>query len=337
MKNNNNFDFLRFVFALLVVISHSFPLSGVSETNQWIYQVTDGQIVLAQIGLSGFFVISGYFIFQSLERSNTILNYFKKRLLRIFPALLVVILLTMILVPFVYEGEIYFLENEEVYTYIPNNLSLYAFQSGIKGVFDHNAYHAINGSLWTIKYEFSLYIALALLFFFRKQKTFVGSALFIVYTIFSVFFIFGLNRFGGSSFFGLYGVHLLNLGTFFIGGSLLASLGFENIQHKIIIMILSMLVLVLSLYFHCYDFVKHLFFPIVILCIGFIPLPFISAFRRFGDASYGVYIYSFPIQQTLMYFYRMNTYTLMCTSVVLSVVFGYLSWHLIEKRALHFK
>ena len=78
MNKNNNFDFLRFLFALLVVISHSYPLSGSSESSQWIYQVTNGQIVLAQIGLSGFFIISGYFIFQSLKRSNSIIDYFKK-------------------------------------------------------------------------------------------------------------------------------------------------------------------------------------------------------------------------------------------------------------------
>ena len=170
MNKNNNFDFLRFLFALLVVISHSYPLSGSNESSQWIYQVTNGQIVLAQIGLSGFFIISGYFIFQSLKRSNSIIDYFKKRFLRLFPALIVVLFLTMVLAPFVYNSETPFFQNAEIYTYFPNNLSLYHLQPSIKGIFDTNSYHAINGSLWTIRYEFSLYIALSLLFFFRKQK-----------------------------------------------------------------------------------------------------------------------------------------------------------------------
>ena len=64
MNKNNNFDFLRFLFALLVVISHSYSLSGSNESSQWIYRITDGHIVLAQIGLSGFFIISGYFNFK---------------------------------------------------------------------------------------------------------------------------------------------------------------------------------------------------------------------------------------------------------------------------------
>lgn len=337
MTKNNNFDFLRFLFALLVVVSHSYPLSGDNESSQWIYKITNGQIILAQIGLSGFFIISGYFIFQSLERSKDLLDYFKKRFLRLFPALAVVLILCLILVPFVYEGNVSFLKNIPVYTYVPFNLSLFGFQSSIKGVFDTNAYHAINGSLWTIRYEFSLYIALALLFFIRIQKQLVTFMLLVVFTIFLLLYTFCLNRFGGSSLFGLQGIHILNLGTFFISGSLLASLQFEKIKHKTVILGISILILVLSLYFKCYESVKHLVFPIVVLLIGFIPLPFICTFGKFGDMSYGIYIYSFPVQQTLMYYYKMDTYSLLIYSVLLSIGFGYISWHLIEKRALKYK
>lgn len=333
----NNFDFLRFLFAILVVVSHSFALAGVGESYQWLSKMTNHQINWASIGLNGFFVISGYFIFQSLERSKDLLDYFKKRFLRLFPALFVVLLLTIVLAPLVYKSEIPFFKNNAVYTYLPNNISLYNFQSSIKGIFDGNAYHSINGSLWTIRYEFSLYIAVALLFFFRTQKQLVTVILLFVFTIFMLLYIFCLNRFGGSSLFGLQGLHILNLGTFFISGSLLASLQFEKIKHKSVIFGISVLILMLSLYFNCYDSVKHLVFPIVILLIGFIPLPFIRAFGKFGDMSYGIYIYSFPIQQTLMYFFKLKTYELLIFSVMLSIVFGYLSWHLIEKRALKYK
>jgi peptidoglycan/LPS O-acetylase OafA/YrhL len=170
MTKNNNFDFLRFLFAIFVVISHAYPLSGGSETSQWIYQITNGQIVLERLGLDGFFIISGFFIFQSLQRSRGLLDYFKKRILRLFPALLVVLLITLIVVPFIYEGKIPIYKNTQVYSYLPNNLLLYNFQPVIKGVFDNNPYHAVNGSLWTIRYEFSLYIAIAVLYFFKNDK-----------------------------------------------------------------------------------------------------------------------------------------------------------------------
>ena len=64
---SNNFDFLRFIFALLVVISHSYPLSGNSENAQWIYRLTDGQMNYASLGLNGFFIISGFFFYKVLR------------------------------------------------------------------------------------------------------------------------------------------------------------------------------------------------------------------------------------------------------------------------------
>jgi peptidoglycan/LPS O-acetylase OafA/YrhL len=224
-----------------------------------------------------------------------------------------------------------------VYTYLPYNLSLYGFQSSIKGIFDTNSYHAINGSLWTIRYEFSLYIALALLYFCKKQKQLVLFFIILTFVLFFVFYNFYLSRFGGSSLFGLLGLHLLNLGTFFVAGSLLACLQFEKIKNKGLFLTISVLILVLAMKFNCYDSVKHIIFPIVVLLLGFIPLPFISTFGRLGDMSYGIYIYSFPIQQTLIYFFNLNTYKLMINSTVLSTVCGYLSWHLLEKRALKYK
>ena len=337
MNKNNNFDFLRFLFALLVVISHSYPLSVTSESSQWIYQVTNGQIVLAQIGLSGFFIISGYFIFQSLKRSNSIIDYFKKRFLRLFPALIVVLFLTMFLAPFVYKSETPFFQNAAVYTYFPNNLCLYHLQPCIKGIFDTNSYHAINGSLWTIRYEFSLYIALSLLFFFRKQKWLIFFLFFFAFLLFYSIYNFYLTRFSSSTLFGIQGYHLLNLGTFFIAGSLLSSMQFERLKYKKLILGVVLFILLLSLFLNEYNSIKHIILPIIIILIGFMPLPFISTFGKFGDMSYGIYIYSFPTQQTLMYFFKMNTHTLMFTSVLLSISFGFLSWHWIEKRALKYK
>ena len=336
MKNNNNFDFLRFLFAIFVVISHSYPLSGGNESSQWIYQISNGQLVLARTGLDGFFIISGFFIFGSLQRSKSLLDYFKKRFLRLFPALFVVLLVTLILAPFVYKGGIPLYENIEFYTYLPNNLSLYNFQPVIKGIFDHNPYHSINGSLWTIRYEFSLYVGLSMLFLFRKNSFIAKYLLIICLAVLIIVFNFFLGRFAGSSLLGMLGYEILDLGTFFVCGSTLAALGFEKIKRKWMLLV-AVLIFVISIYFNFYNMVKHLILPIIILLVGFTPLPFFSTFGKIGDMSYGIYIYSFPIQQTLMFFFNLNTDQLIIYSLLASIVFGYLSWHLIEKKALRYK
>lgn len=332
----NNFDFLRFLFAVFVVISHAYPLSGSSENAQWIYQLTNGQIVLARIGLDGFFIISGFFIFKSLQRSKNIYNYFQKRVLRLFPALLVVLLITILLAPYVYEGIIPFHENIEVYTYLPNNISLYNFQPVIKGIFDKNPYHSINGSLWTIRYEFSLYMALSILCFFRKKVWLIKLLLLACFIILIIVYTFFLDRFAGSSICGMLGYEILDLGIFFVCGSVLAAFDFEKI-HSNSLLVVVFFILIFSIYFNFYSIVKHTTLPIIILLIGFKPLPFFSTFGKMGDMSYGIYIYSFPVQQTLMYFYNLNLYQLMLWSLTISILLGYLSWHLIEKKALKYK
>ena len=336
MKKNNNFDFLRFLFAVFVVISHSYPLSGGNESSQWIYQISNGQLVLARIGLDGFFIISGYFIFQSLQRSKTLFSYYKKRFLRLFPALFVVLLISTLLLPFVYEGVKPILENPQVFTYIPYNMSLYNFQPVIEGVFDDNPYHAINGSLWTIRYEFSLYIAISLLFFFRKNEIIKKGLIFITFLCLMVLYNFFLTRYAGSSIFGMVGYEILDLGTFFVCGSLLAAINFEKLI-KYWMLPLALLIVLLSINYDFYSTVKHIVLPIIVLTLGFRSLPFFSTFGKIGDMSYGIYIYSFPIQQTLMFFFNLNTDQLIIYSLLASIVFGYLSWHLIEKKALRYK
>tara|TARA_R110002012_G_scaffold78937_1_gene201069 strand:+ start:56704 stop:57138 length:435 start_codon:yes stop_codon:yes gene_type:complete len=132
------------------------------------------------------------------------------------------------------------------------------------------------------------------------------------------------------------GYDILNLGSFFIFGSLLAVLKFDRFNSITILISVSILAC-LGVYFEVYLVTKHLLLPVLILSIGFLPIPVLRHFGKFGDAFYGIYIYGFPIQQALMYFFELSTVQLMAYSVILSIFFGYLSWHFVEKPALRFK
>ena len=71
---------------------------------------------------------------------------------------------------------------------------------------------------------------------------------------------------------------------------------------------------------------------------GLNPIPFIyNIGEKIGDLSYGIYIYGFPVQQTLMYYFKLNYLELMVYSLIISYIFAYFSWHLIEKNALRLK
>lgn len=88
----NNFDFLRLIFASLVIVTHSYALLGLVE-NDLFMQISQ-VYPFSYIAVRGFFVISGYLIFQSLIRSGSLISYFWNRFLRLFPALIVVLFLT---------------------------------------------------------------------------------------------------------------------------------------------------------------------------------------------------------------------------------------------------
>ena len=97
IRQHNNFDFLRFISALFVIISHSYALTG-NDDKELLMLISRHTYHFSSLGLICFFVISGYLVSQSLFRSSSILNYAWKRFLRIVPGLCGVVLFSMFLI-----------------------------------------------------------------------------------------------------------------------------------------------------------------------------------------------------------------------------------------------
>ena len=95
-REANNFDLIRIIFAWFVIVSHSYVLNGVGESDP-LGQLTSNYLILSFIGVKGFFVISGYLILQSLTRSKNVIDYLVKRILRIFPGLIVVLIISLLI------------------------------------------------------------------------------------------------------------------------------------------------------------------------------------------------------------------------------------------------
>lgn len=155
-RQANNFDLLRILFAWFVIISHSYVLNGLGATDP-LFQVTNQTFLFSFIGVKGFFIISGYLIFKSMMVSTSIPEYLIKRVLRIFPALAVVLVLTLVAIYFIYPNNLIpFFKNKEVLAYFLGNMILFKPHFFISGIFNGQYSAAINGSLWTIEYEFLL-------------------------------------------------------------------------------------------------------------------------------------------------------------------------------------
>lgn len=337
-RHSNNFDFLRLVFALFVIITHSYALLNI-ESSDVMSRITNGQLTFSHLGVCGFFTISGYLIIKSLLRSSSIGNYLKKRVLRLSPGLAVVLILTVFYGAFVTEEsvKVYF-SHYKTYLYIPANLSLYRLQDFLPGVFTSNPFSgAINGSLWTLPYEFSCYLVLIPIFFLRKNPVLVRNVTITVMVLFilaKLFLASTIDQFD----FVLAGHYILEFGGYFAMGSTLAMLGIQHFKHKTLLAIVSSVLVLVLLYFNALDPFSFILIPVLIIAVGLKNTPYISSISKsMGDLSYGIYIYAFPVQQSLIFFGVRDALQLIILASLITPLFAYFSWHGVEKRFLRLK
>ncbi|HEY6900003.1 MAG TPA: acyltransferase [Puia sp.] len=339
LAHRNNFDFLRLYFAASVIITHSYSLTHTPEwDNDWMALLTKHQATFSWFGVRGFFIISGYLIYQSLRRSRNPLDYFWKRMLRIYPALLVMLGMVYLLGGIVYPGGYHaYWGNPSAKNFVLHNLNLFYNdqQYGIEGIFPDNPIAGVvNGSIWTIPYEFFFYICLMVLFLMRRKWD-KYLAIFGFLLLLNLYFFKEIQPWKVVN---LDSGYIIELGLFFMGGTALATMNIENYYHKNKLFFFSVIFMVLCIYYKNFSVFVFLFLPLVVILFGQYATPFLRSIgSRFGDVSYGVYIYGYPIQQTLLHYFKLNYLSLMIWSLVLSIVAGYISWHVVEKTAMKFK
>ncbi|MES2765352.1 MAG: acyltransferase [Bacteroidota bacterium] len=333
IMHKNNFDFLRLLFAVLVIVSHSYSLSGDWSGGDILYRNTGEHVAFSYLGVSGFFILSGYLIFQSLLRSRNLIEYFWKRLLRLYPALFVVLVLTVILSPFVYEGSLQnYLTEKTAWTYIPRNLALLQPQFHINGVFKSGA---INGSLWTIGFEFLFYVGLSSLFFFKNRPVVLKTLLAVG---FITLFLGKIFLFKTIGFAALSEKPYVNLAIYFVSGSLLAAFKIEDFKNRKELFAVGITGITAALFFNFFNTAEFLFLPLIVLPFGIASTRFINETGRvIGDLSYGMYIYAFPVAQALAHYFSLSAGEMMVFSLLITSICAYFSWHFIEKKALKLK
>jgi peptidoglycan/LPS O-acetylase OafA/YrhL len=336
-RQANNFDLLRILFAWFVIVSHSYVLNGDGATDP-LFEITQQTFLFSFIGVKGFFIISGYLIFKSMVVSTSIFEYLVKRVLRIFPALAIVLLVTLAAVYFIYPNNLPpFFTNKEVYAYFLGNIILFKPHFFISGIFSRLPSSAINGSLWTIEYEFFFYLFILLFFYFRSNKKILKALLVIVVALFLMVRLAFYDWTVQTHFF-IPLEPLFDLGPYFLMGSLLSCFDFDTMPAKNAIAAVLSLVLVASVYFKIGHTVVYFTLPFLVIYVGKQTSKLATwVHTTMGDPSYGIYLYAFPLQQLLIYWYRPSTLVLFIASTIGAFVFGYLSWIFIEKKALALK
>ncbi|WP_340387741.1 acyltransferase [Paenibacillus sp. FSL E2-0151] len=338
MGRNNYFDLIRVVAAILVIFSHAYPLSG-DGSGEPLSRFSNGQINFGNLAVFIFFVISGLLITQSYLHSNNLIVFLKSRLLRIFPGLMGVLLFSVFIIgPIVTELPLadYFTSGGIV-EYL-KAVFLFPMQWNLPGVFESNVYKGVvNGSLWTIPFEFICYLLVGLLGFLgilRYKYVVLLFSLILYY-----FYTFGDSLLANSGhLFGMEIKTLIELSVYFMAGSIVYLFKDVIIIKKEMAM-LSLSLLLISFFNGGFKPVFVIAGTYLILYIAYLPKSRAHVLTQYGDFSYGLYLYAFPVQQMVTYFYGGSTYVWLnfLISVPITYILAVISWYVIEKRALLFK
>ncbi|MFB9237285.1 acyltransferase family protein [Plantactinospora siamensis] len=355
---DNAIGLLRLVLAGAVLVSHSWPL-GLGEEDLGT-TLTRRHTDLGTMAVYGFFVLSGFLITTSALRFPPG-RYAWHRFLRIFPGLWVCLLVTAFgfapLVAWYERGGLtgFWRHPEGPFRYVLVNALALINQYPISGLLAHVPYArltggrptAFDGSLWSLRYELGCYLVVGLLGAAAVLRRRPAVVLGLAGATYAAVAVGWLRSPTGPPALGVLRVPLL--GAFEVGQAVLLGLAFllgavlrlyrDRIPlHGALAAGAGLLLagslwlgglLVLGLPAYAY-----------LLCYAAVALP--RRLRRIGrrrDYSYGIYIYAFPVQQTLALVggarYGVGVFVLL--SALGTAALAVPSWHFVERPALAWK
>ncbi|MBB5046543.1 peptidoglycan/LPS O-acetylase OafA/YrhL [Rhodopseudomonas rhenobacensis] len=324
---NNNFDILRLTFSLFVLVGHSFVLDPPS------YPVPFHSILkstwLGSLGVLGFFAISGFLVADSAARHTTI-GFTAARVLRIFPALIVSLLLTILLMMnYSSLPARAFLTHPETVWYFVCNVIFYKQTVTLPGIVD-GIPNVMNGALWTLNSEVRAYFLLGLVAAFNVMSNKVLATTSVVLVMLVGYFNFGdlptqlnLPLWKSVSIYFAVGVLFwIYRSSIILDWKVAALCGawfiwFQGAPY--------------------FDVIAPIPWCYFVLCLAYLTPPLPLA-QRIGDLSYGLYIYAWPIQLLVSYHVKgIGPWTHVFITLAIAASIAWLSWTLIEKPSLALK
>jgi peptidoglycan/LPS O-acetylase OafA/YrhL len=344
---NNAIGALRLFFASVVILAHAYPIGDFGEdpAERWSHGVEN----IGYLAVACFFVLSGFLIARSAERSRSVGRFLWHRFLRIFPAFWTCLVVTVVIIA----PCIWLVEHRDPsgyvsapldnpLRYIVVNADLTMRQYGIGGLLEHQPLRsAFNGSLWTLRFEFACYALVALLAlpWLRSQRVVAAAVFGLLYAVYAIPIAFhgalpppwsfeallrGSNRHGAELF------------VYFFAG-VVAYQYRDRLPLNRTIGVAALVVAILALPFPIYALVLPIALPAATLWLARdIPIRNID---RNVDLSYGVYIYAFPLQQLAASAGLAAGGFVMFTfvAVLATLAFACGSWFLVERQALKLK
>lgn len=329
-RSNNNFDLIRIAAALMVFISHCFALMGLKEPILINSTAEQPEINLGTLGVSIFFSTSGFLVSHSLINSKNIIKYLLKRFFRIYPAFWVNILIIIFIIGPIFSNlsftEYFRLVSLNYLDYLKCFFGIFGFSlPNLPGVFTKSYYSDPNSPLWTLYPEIRCYIILASLYLFKiLDIRFLTLICFLLIT--------SINLYLTNSF---ESVALIHSYIFILSSIIYLIEDQKSIKYAFLSLILILLTLMLNLNMLIIS-VYITIVPLLTIYLGLIKKSFYDV-EKYGDLSYGIYLYAWPMQQVFAEYYDYNALFLspfIIFSFILTYLFALISWNFIEKVAV---
>jgi peptidoglycan/LPS O-acetylase OafA/YrhL len=331
----NNFDVLRLVAASLVLFSHSYALTANAEPFAGVSGWT-----LGEVGVVMFFAMSGFLIAKSWSDQPRLFPFAVKRGLRLLPALVVAVSVTVFVI-----GPLFttlplgsYFADPVTWLYLVRCSLLITFFGTLPGVFEDNPYpDAVNGSLWTLPVEaccYALAAALGTIGLLRR------SAVLAAFSCVLVLSVTPLSPLSTAPAGGTTGGNLplvIMLGATFVLGALAHSVRAR--LHLSWIIFVALMVLWIATWGGDWAMATGvLAIAFAVLVLAFRTPAWLRRLTAPGDVSYGIYVYAFPVQQSVAAIWP-SVHPLLMFAIAFPVTYGlaFVSWRLIERPALALK
>jgi peptidoglycan/LPS O-acetylase OafA/YrhL len=326
----------RLALAMLVIVFHAFPLTGRDVP------FAPARQLLREIGVDGFFAISGFLIVASWLGNPRLRNYFVARGFRILPGFYTCLIVTaFVIAPIgvaLQGGPVRDLLLSTAPTeYILKNSAVWMLQFDIGGTPHGVPWPAWDFSLWTLKWELLCYIAVAVLGVVGLLgRRWLLPAAMVLALSWSALFSYISSYSGLGPGLGNAEVQAGRFAVMFLAGALVHQ--FRNvIPARWSLVGVSVVIVLAAGLLPNYRLIAAVPLAYAIIVSG--ALIHDKRFRLRTDLSYGVYIYAFPIQQLLVIcgLGSMNPIAFMTISALATLPIAALSWIVVEKPAMTLK
>ncbi len=329
-RPHNAFSAMRLALALAVVVSHAFSVASGDPAAEPLARATG--FALGEHAVNGFFAVSGFLVTMSMDRRGA-RDYVIARALRILPGLIAATLLVSLVLGAVLTrlplSEYY--AAPELRRFVVGTLTAFKSNAALPGVFEANPYRSPLGTVWTLKYETLCYLAVllfGLLGLLRWRWLSLGLVAGLAVALVAAELRHPNLPKGTETAFRLPMI-------FASGGALYLWRDRGRLSPWWLLALPATLLLQGTPLYR-----SALFLAEAYAAIGIALLPMLARPRLDppADLSYGVYLYGWPIQQTLHALWPQGSgWALLGPSIVLALGVAALSWYAIEKPALGLK